>query len=162
MKKLVTILLIMTVLFSLSACGRSKKTGGETTELEGSLEEIMLAIYEGSNTEIDLEALGNIEITKENSEYYLGVDDIDYEKAIASEPVIMGGAAHSVCLIRMPEGSNIENAKTRIKENVNGFKWVCAGVPDEKIIVDNIGNTIVLIMDNDSEAYHEGFLALKK
>ena len=41
-----------------------------------------------------------------------------YEEILASEPM-MGSIAHSVVLVRIKDGANIEDAKTKIKENVN-------------------------------------------
>ena len=61
------------------------------------------------------------------------------------------------------EGADIEQIKTAIKENVDPQKWICVGVDPEKIIVDNIGDIIILIMSDDQgEALHNAFLALAK
>src|SRR5690554_5581995 len=130
MKKILLVLLVVASFFSLTGCGGSEVDGEGSAELEGSLEEIMLQIYEGSDVDINLDALMNTPITAENSAGYLGVDDIEFEEGLASEPEMMGGAAHSICLLKVPEGSDIESIKSRIKENVDGFKWVCVGVPD--------------------------------
>lgn len=41
---------------------------------------------------------------------------------------------HSVVVIEMNEGADIEAAKQSIKENADGRKWVCVGVEDEDTV----------------------------
>ena len=55
----------------------------------------------------------NTEVTEENIEYYLGTKDIEYKEALASESGV-GSIAHSVVLVRMKDGSDIEDAKQKI------------------------------------------------
>ena len=62
---------------------------------------------------------------------------------------MMSSIAYSVVLVRMKDGANIEDAKTKIKENVNPRKWMCVEVPEEDVIVKNKGNLIILIMVAD-------------
>ena len=133
--------------------------------LEGSLEDILADIYENAEVSesfrefIDT-GLQTTEITAENVVYFLGKDDIEFEAAIASE-AIMSPSAYSLCLVRVAEDADIEQIKLDIKENVDPFKWVCVGVDPDNIIVDNIGNVIILIMsDYEGEALHNSFQAL--
>jgi hypothetical protein len=63
----------------------------------------------------------------------------------------------------LKKGADIEKLKSEIKENVNPNKWVCVGVDPSNIIVDNIGDLVILIMsDTDAQALHSAFLALAK
>jgi hypothetical protein len=84
------------------------------------------------------------------------------KEAYVSEPMI-GSIAHTVLLVRMEEGADVEAAKKAIKDNVNPRKWICVGVEDEKnVIVDNRGDLIVLIMENThAQTIHENFKNLK-
>jgi hypothetical protein len=133
----------------------------ETSDvLSGTLEEIMEQVYSGIK-DIELPRVENIAINEENIEYYLGTSDIKYVEALASEAMI-NAIAHSVVLVRVDEDADVEDVKTKIKENVDGSKWICVGVADDKIVVDNIGNLVILIMDDQSEFIHESFLALAK
>ena len=95
--------------------------------------------------------LGNIDVLNDMSDniaYYTGTTEIEYEEVLASEP-LMGSIAHSVVLIRMKDGADIEDAKTKIKEGIDPRKWICVEVPEEDVIVKNKGNLIVLIMVKD-------------
>ena len=131
-----------------------------TLSLENdSLETIMEAVY-SRVTEKPM-MLANTVVTDENVNYFLGLEALNGAEAIASEPMI-GSIAHSVVLLRASEGSDIEALKKEIKENINPRKWICVGVEREEVIVDNIGNMIIMIIDGDNPTkLHEGFLKLK-
>ncbi|HOA32683.1 MAG: hypothetical protein GX166_06825 [Clostridiaceae bacterium] len=173
MKKLMLILLSVILVVSIAACARDNNNGDDdpkATEepkgtekpktegnLEGSLEELIEKIYENADVDYSNIELVNTEVTEETCEYFTGVADLEYEEALASEPAINPGA-HSLVLIRMPEGADIDKARQEILEGADPFKWVCVGV--EKVIVNNAGNLIILIMSNDADALHDSFLEL--
>ena len=131
-----------------------------TLSLENdSLETIMEAVY--SRIIEKPMMLANTVVTDENSKYYLGLESLNGAEALASEPMI-GSIAHSVVLLRAPEGSDIEALKKEIKENVDPRKWICVGVDREEVIVENIDNMIIMIIDGDNPTkLQEGFLNLK-
>ncbi len=109
-----------------------------------SLGGIMDRLYEGVTAE--LPNTMQMEVTKESSEYYFGIPEMEFEEAIASEP-LMGSVAHSVCLVKVKDGTDIEKVKAEIKEKVNPRKWICVGVDKEDVIVLNKGNIILLVID---------------
>lgn len=131
----------------------------EDSILKGELKNIIEKIY--SSSEVKLPKTELKEVTSENEKYYLGTNNVQYVEALASEPLI-GSFAHSLVLIRVKDGADINKIKTEIKDNVDPRKWICVGVEPEKVIVDNIDNLIVLIMDNESEKLHKAFLSLAK
>lgn len=156
-KKILLLLLLCTTMTTLTGCGEQN--------VEGELSDLMTDIYADVYTDIPEEErpmLGNINVLEEvpdNIEYYIGTKDIDYEEIYVSEPM-MGSIAHSVVLVRMKDGADIEDAKTKIKENVDPRKWICVEVPKEDVIVKNKGNLIILIMVEDEttrEKIEEGF-----
>lgn len=164
MKKLLIVLFTLVMTFTLSGC--KKDNTNQKDNLEGTLEEILNKIYtEGTYSEdfvtYTIDRLETIEVTKDICEYFFGTS-FDYKEAIASEPLITS-KAYSLCLVRVNEDADIEKIKTDIKENVNPNKWVCVGVDPSNVIVDNIGDVIILIMSNDeTDALHNAFLALAK
>ncbi len=153
MKKRIPIVLLALLLL-LTACAAPK-----TSNVEGSLEELLKKVYDG----VDLEKpdLQNTVITDENMEYYFGTKDIEYTEGLASEPLI-NAIPHSVCLIRLKNADDAEDVKARIKANADPNKWICVGVEDKDFIVDSIGDLVILIMAEDAEKYDESFLALNK
>ncbi|WP_326907255.1 hypothetical protein [Sedimentibacter sp. MB31-C6] len=172
MKKILLLFLALILVFSITACqSESADTNPdenieENTNLEGSLESILDKIYDNANVSDSFKeyidsGLQTVEITSEESGYFLGKDSIEFESAIASEP-IMSASAYSLCLLRVKEDADIEKIKSDIKENVDPQKWVCVGVDPDKVIVDNIDDVIILIMsDDEGKALHDSFLELK-
>ena len=137
LKKIILGCVICVALFSLTGC--------KEKQVEGTLEEIMTKVYADVPEEERPMMLTNTELTKDNIENYLGTKDIEYKEALASESAV-GSIAHSVVLVRMKDGADIESAKKKIKESVNPRKWVC--VEAEKVVVKNKGNLIILIMSS--------------
>ena len=124
-----------------------------------SLGGIMDRLYEGVNAE--LPNTMQMEITKETSAYYLGIENMEFEEAVASEPM-MGSIAHSICLVKVKEGTDVEKVKTEIKEKVDPRKWICVGVEREDVIVVNKGNIILLIIDQIApEEFKDSFEKLE-
>ena len=140
MKKLFLVLIMGVLCFSLTGCGEKN--------VEGTLEEIMTKVYADIPEDERPMMLMNTEVNKENIEYYLGTADIEYKEALASESGV-GSIAHSVVLLRTKDNADIENIKTTIKENIDPRKWICVGVEEDDVVVENKGNLIILIMVSD-------------
>lgn len=144
-------------LFVLAVFSAILLTGCGTKNVEGTLEEIMTKVYSNLPEDETPMALSNTVITDENIEYYLGTKDIEYEEALASEPMV-SSIAHSVVLIRTKDNADIEAIKTKIKESVNPRKWICVEVAEKDIVVKNKGNLIILIMvETGKESLEKGF-----
>ncbi|MCI9233618.1 MAG: DUF4358 domain-containing protein [Bacilli bacterium] len=159
LSKIVVVMMAFVMMLSITGCGEKKEKN-----LEGTLSELMRELYKGAgiNEEEDFMFLEDKEVTEENLSYYLGVKELDYKEALASESMV-GSTAHSIVLVRMNKGADIEQAKKDIKEKVDPRKWICVGVEDENVIVDNIGDVIVLIMNNDyAKKLSESFKELGK
>lgn len=157
MKKIISILLMFLISLSAVSCTNSKS---DSSNIEGSLSDIMAKIYKG--TENNSPKLMQTEVTSKNLSYYLGVKILDFKEGLASEPM-MTSIAHSVVLVRVNDGVDIEKTKTEIKEKVDPRKWICVGVEDDNVIVDNIGDLIILIMDNENpDTLHKNFKNLSK
>ena len=165
MKKLLILSIAAILALSFAACGAKPAETG-TSVLDGSLESILEEIYETADCSDNFKefiktGLQTTVVSEERNEYYLGKDDIEYEEALASEPIMMP-SAYELTLVRVKEGADIEKIKEDIKANVNPQKWVCVGVDPDKVIVDSIGDVIIIIMSNDEgKALHDAFLALK-
>ena len=134
--------------------------GEKVENVEGTLEEIMTKVYANLSEDEKPMGLTNIPVDKDNVEGFLGTADIEFEEALASEPMV-SSIAHSVVLVRVKEDADIEATMTKIKENVNPRKWLCVGVEEDQVIVKNKGNLIILIMVADnSDKLESGFDSL--
>lgn len=143
MKKFKNILftfILLLLVISLTGCGNNKN-------ISGTLEEIMDKVYANIPEDQRPMMLMNTELTKENVEIYLGTADIEFEEGIASESAT-GSIAHSVVLLRVKDGANVELIKEKIENSVNPRKWIC--VEAEEVEVESKGNLIILIMSSES------------
>ena len=64
-------------------------------------------------------------------------------EAVRCEPGMMS-QAHSVVMLKVPEGTDVESLCADIKANANPRKWIC--VEAEMVEVVSSGNTILLVM----------------
>lgn len=154
-KKLSLIIIMLVAAVVLTGCGNKN--------IEGSLEDIMTKLYAEIPEDQRPMMLMNIEVTDENVEYFLGSKDIEFEEALASEPGI-GSIAHSVVLVRVKDNANIEAIEEKIENSINPRKWVCVGVEEDDVIVEDKGNLIALIMIEDEttrEKIEDAFEKLK-
>ena len=136
---------------------------GKQVTADSALIDILGALYAGAgDASVSPGALAVTEITSENLSYYFGVDSLPFTEGLACEPTF-SSSPHSVCLLRLKDGADVEQAKKEIRENVNPYKWICVGVAEENIRVENIGNLILLVMDNNApDAFTESFFALSE
>ncbi|MDD6466803.1 MAG: hypothetical protein PUF50_01305 [Erysipelotrichaceae bacterium] len=150
MKKIIISITVVLMMLTMTACG------GKEKNIEGDLVTLMNKVYEG----VEAPMLGQIELTEENLSFYVGAESLDFKEGLASEAMI-NAIAHSVVLIRMNEGADVEAAKKEIREKVNPAKWICVGVDEDKVIVDSRGDLIILILDNNiGTQIHENFKKL--
>ena len=153
LKNIASVFATLLLVVSLFGCGSNKN-------VEGTLEELMDKVYADVPENERPMMLGNIEITDENVVGFLGTADIEYEEALASESMT-GSIPHSVVLVRVKDGANVEAIKEKIEENVNPRKWIC--VEAEEVEVESQGNLIILIMSSEStvEKIENSFKNLK-
>lgn len=91
--------------------------------------------------------------------WFIGTDDVKFEAGLASEAMI-SSQAHSIVLLRMPEGADMEAAKTKIRESIDPFKWICVGVNPDKVRVESKGNLICVVLDEENGDYYaDNFLS---
>ena len=138
MKKILLILIAILCCIPLTGCFNKN--------IKGSLEELMTAVYSTIEDDEKPMMLTNIEITEENVEMYLGTTDIEFEEALASESAT-GSIAHSVILIRVKNGTNVEAIEEKIEDSINPRKWIC--VEAEEVEVESRGNLILVVMSTE-------------
>ena len=87
-KKLTALLLALTLLFACAACGSGNSTTDSGKTISGTLPEIIDRLYD--TVDVDDEqrdflknSVGTVEIPKDQSAYYFGVENLDFEEAVA-------------------------------------------------------------------------------
>lgn len=120
-------------------------------KIYGDKKDIMVAqtvLYNGMGSE-----------TERGLDWYLGTTDVQFDAGLASEAMITS-QAHSIVLLRMPQGADMQAAKTKIAESIDPFKWICVGVNPDKVRVESNGDLICVVMDEENGDYYaENFLS---
>lgn len=130
-------------------------------DLETLLSEIYSYNQFDGNTRQFFDELETVSIDEKNEKAYLGTSDYDYDKAITSIPS-SATVPFELTLIRVAEDEDIDAMRKAIEENIDSDKWKFASVSPDNVIVDNIGDVIVIIMSDDhAQKLHEAFMALK-
>ena len=133
------------------------ESSSDVPEEPGEPDADLVAILESVHSNAgEMPMMMDMALAKSNEEFYLGIAGLDYKAGVAREPM-MTSVAHSVVVLEMNEGADIEAAKKAIKENVDPYKWICVGVAEENVLVESEGNYIMLIMTEDAAGFADSF-----
>ena len=110
--------------------------------IEGSLEELLAKVTEGVEPDI---MVMETPLTQENFSSYLFIDYVEGSEGLASDAAI-NAIAHSVVLLRLPEGADAAEIQKEIEENLNPRKWVCVEAESSKVA--RHGNLILVAMSS--------------
>lgn len=123
------------------------------TSTELALSELMESILADV---MDLPGYEMLDVTEERFIGFLGIDYVDGYEAVSADALI-SPVAHSVVLLRVPEGTDVAAVAASVEANANVNKWICAFA--EIKIVKYHENTILLVMsyEGTAEAIAENF-----
>lgn len=110
------------------------------------LSDIMSAITSNLG---EMPMLMNEPLTEENFEFFTFAKYVNGAEAFVSEPM-MGSFAHSVVLVRLPEGADVTAFANEVKANANARKWIC--VEAEKVTVTQKDDLVLLVMSSAERA----------
>lgn len=168
MKKTILIILCALLLSVTAGCTVDSRKTSQSSEsqaqLTGSLEDLIAELYETavlspSFREFVSEGMQTVAISPEQSEFYFGTE-IEFAEAAASEPLI-SRSAYLLALLRVKDDQDIDATVQAMKEHADPMRWICVGVDPANVVVDHVGDVIILIMsDQEKEPLHDAFLAL--
>ena len=85
----------------------------------------------------------------ETFEFFTFAEYVEGAEAVASEPM-MSSIAHSVVLVRLPNGADASAFASKMKANADPRKWLC--VEAEKVATASKGNLAILVMSASDKA----------
>lgn len=154
MKKIVTALLMMALVFSFAGCG-SKDTGKESEtstaaqietrpEMTQTLEEIVELIYTEHPVEFSVTTIPVDLADPDSYTTYTGLTDVsNIEEAVVSEAMI-GAIPYSLALVRVKDGTDTEALAKEMAGGINQRKWICVEADDLSMAAS--GNLVMLVM----------------
>lgn len=118
---------------------------------EEDLQNLMTKIYENVAVELPRLSTNIIDVNDSNAlKYNTGLDSNEgIEAVVVSEP-LMSSQAYSFVLVKVKEGTNVENIKQQMFDNIDTRKWIC--VEAEKVYATDSQNVVALIMSNEEWA----------
>lgn len=105
-----------------------------------SLDELMTKITSNLG---EMPMTGTNPLDAENFEFFTFAGYVDGAEGIVCEPM-MSSIAHSVVLVRLPQGTDAAAFANKMKANADPRKWIC--VEAEKVSVASKGNLALLVM----------------
>ena len=143
MKKFLSLILCAMMVLTLVACG--SKDGGNAGSKEGDTMDLTAMVdklYEGINAD-NMPMVMTQEVPADAFEGVFFIPAVEGATGVMSEPM-MSSIAHSVCLLRVAEGTDVEATRAAIEANMNPRKWLCVEAEKSGVIAN--GNTILLVM----------------
>ena len=144
MKKFLSLILCAMMVLTLVACG-SKDAGNAGGNKEGDTMDLTAMVdklYEGINAD-NMPMVMTQEVPADAFEGVFFIPAVEGATGVMSEPM-MSSIAHSVCLLRVAEGTDVEATRAAIEANMNPRKWLCVEAEKSGVIAN--GNTILLVM----------------
>lgn len=172
MKKLIAMLLALSMVFAMTACGatETEPTTEATTEVtteatEEVTEEVTEEIVE-DDVVIELSAMETllnkiVEINPvefmgmtmpvdladaDSVKYFTGLDSAESVKEAAVFEPMMGSIAFSMVAVQVAEGADAEAVAEAMKSGIDTRKWICVEAND--LMVATSGDVALLIMVN--------------
>ena len=164
MKKIVSIVLALSLVLSLAACGgkKAEETQAPALSVEGTMEELLNKTIEQRPVEF-MGGVIPVDLTDSSEEgmwaikSYTGLDSAEnITEAAAFEPM-MGSIAFSMVLVRAAEGADAKAVAESMKSGIDTRKWICGEADDLKVA--GFGDVVMLIMVNsDSGMTSQSFV----
>ena len=132
MKKVLSIVLVLTMIAALATgCAKAPADNGGSTNLTGSLADIVDKIYAAHPVDLSL-GTENVDITDTAwmLPQFTGLTSADgVKEAVVSEPMI-SSIAYSLVLVRVEDAKNAQSIAQQMKDGINPHKWVCVEADD--------------------------------
>ena len=153
MKKIVAIVLALSLVLSLAACGgkKNQETEAPALKVEGTMEELLNKTIEQRPVEF-MGGVIPVDLTDSSEDglwalkSYTGLDDAaKITEAAAFEPM-MGSMAFSMVMVRTAEGADSKAVAEAMKSGIDPRKWICVEADDLKVA--GFGDVVMLIMVN--------------
>ena len=150
MKKIVSIVLALSLVLSLAACGGKKAEETQPAlSVSGTMEELLNKTIEQRPVEF-MGGVIPVDLTDTSEDglwalkSYTGLDSVEkITEAAAFEPM-MGSMAFSMVLVRLAEGADAKTVAESMKAGIDTRKWICVEADD--LLVTGYGDVVMLIM----------------
>lgn len=147
----VAIIAVIAIAVAVIAINSKPKTNLEPISSSEDLTALVDKIYDGLEIEMPMVGTQTVDITDSNAvKYTTGLENAnDIEYVVESMPMMMA-QPYSLVLVKVKDGTNIEEIAKKMNENIDARKWVC--VSAEKVYTTTSGDVICLVMSREEVA----------
>ena len=164
MKKFIAMLLVLAVMFSFAACGKTapEAPAEEVKNVEGTMEELLNKIVEIQPVEFMGMAMTlDLTDTSEDGLWFIsdntGLSNADDITDAAFFGPMMGSIAYTMSMVRVKDGADVNAVAETMKNNIDTRKWICVEADDLQVV--SYGNVVMLIMlDSQSGMTSQSFV----
>lgn len=151
MKKMISMLLALVMVFGLTACGGSAEPE-ETVpaiSVEGTMEELLNKVIEIQPVEFMGGAM-TLDLTDTSEDglwmiqNYTGLDNADSITEAAFYEPMMGSIPYSMVMVRAKDDLGIKTLAEAMKTGIDPRKWICVEADDLQVV--SYGDVVMLIM----------------
>lgn len=152
MKKFVSMILAMTMMLSLAACGGSgtaETTVPPVLSVEGTMEELLNKVIEQQPVEF-MGGVIPVDVTDTTEDGLLalksftGLDNAEQITEAAVYEPMMGSIPFSMVMVRVAPGSDGQTVAEAMKAGIDQRKWICVEADD--LLVAGYADVVMLIM----------------
>ena len=137
MKKMLSLLMVLLMMISVTACSKTGENGGASSQITGhwdgkSTQDIMQEIAKNSDTQIMAEVV-------DGKDFYLNalsLGELEFEEIALYMPMI-SSQRFEVAVIRTKAGTNMAAFVADLEKRAADAQWVCAAPPDYVKVVAN-------------------------
>lgn len=155
MKKMISMLLALTMVLCLAACGGNNTPATEApteapaVKVEGTMEELLNKVVElkpvefmGGTMPVDLTDTSEDGLWMIKN--YTGLDSAESITEAAFFEPMMGSIPYSMVMVRVAEGADIKAVAEGMKNGIDQRKWICVEADDLQVV--SYGDVVMLIM----------------
>ena len=151
MKKLMSVLLALTMVFALAACGNAnaEPEAPAAQPLTGTMEELVNQVVEANPVEF-MGGIMPVDLTDTSEDglwavkYFTGLDSAEMITDVAVYEPMMGSIPFSLVLVRTAEGQDAQAVAEAMKSGIDTRKWICVEADD--LMTASFGDVVMLIM----------------
>lgn len=149
MKKMISMLLALVMVFGLTACGGNNESTETVKHVDGTMEELLNKVIEIQPVEFMCGTMPiDLTDTSEDGQWmvknYTGLDSAENITEAAFYEPMMGSIAYSMVMVRTAEGADIQAVAEGMKTGIDPRKWICVEADDLQVV--SFGDVVMLIM----------------
>ncbi len=149
MKKMISMLLALTLVLGLAACSGNTEPTEAAVSVEGTMEELVNKVMEKQPVEF-MGGLMPVDLTDTSEDglwavkSFTGLDNAEQISDLAVFEPMMGSIPFSLVMVRVNADAGVGTVAEGMKNGIDQRKWICVEADDLQVV--SYGDVVMLIM----------------